>query len=106
MHVKVFWWSQDAGAMILPNDLFAVPPVENVGNAAIAGAIAGGIVGAVLIFLCVGGMLIGWLYDRRRKHIGELQRLDILSRYIIVSCPARARLPARSSLVNKVLSWA
>ena len=93
MHVKVFWWSQDAGAMILPNDLFAVPPVENVGNAAIAGAIAGGIVGAVLIFLCVGGMLIGWLYDRRRKHIGELQRLDILSRYLNSLVPSLCTPP-------------
>ena len=73
--------SQDVGAMILLNDLLAVPAVVNVANAAIAGAIAGGIVGAVLIFLCVGGVLIGWLYDRRRKHIGELQRLDILTRY-------------------------
>ena len=56
----------------------------NVANVAIAGTIAGGIVGAVLlIFLCVGGIFIGWLYDRRRKHITELRRLDILSRYII-----------------------
>ena len=75
-----------ARAMTLLNDLFAVPPLTpevNVVNVAIAGAIAGGIVGAVLIFLCVGGMLIGWLYDRRKKHITELRRLDILSRYII-----------------------
>ena len=77
---RLVTWSQDVGAMILLNDLLAVPAVVNVANAAIAGAIAGGIVGAVLIFLCVGGVLIGWLYDRRRKHIGELQRLDILTR--------------------------
>ena len=68
--------------MTLLNDLFAAPPVVNVANAAITGAVAGGIIGGVLIILCVGGMLIGWLYDRRKKHIAELQRQDILSRYI------------------------
>ena len=78
---RLVTWSQAAGVMILLNDLFAVTPMVNVANAAIAGAIAGGIIGAVLIVLCVGGVLIGWLYDRRKKHIAELQRLDILSRY-------------------------
>ena len=90
---RLVTWPQDVGAMILLNDLLAVSSVVDVGNAAIAGAIAGGIIGAVLIFLCVGGMLIGWLYDRRRKHIGELQRLDILSRYLNSLVPSPCAPP-------------
>ena len=77
---KLVTWSQNVGAMTLLNDLFAVPPTVDVTNAAITGAVAGSIVGGVLIILCVGGMLIGWLYDRRKKHVAELQRRDILSR--------------------------
>ena len=69
--------------MTLLNDLFAAPPSPvDATNAVITGAIAGGIIGGVLIILCVGGMLTGWLYDRRKKHVAELQRQDILSRYI------------------------
>ena len=77
---KLVTWSQNVGAMTLLNDLFAAPPTVDATNAAITGAVAGSIVGGVLIILCVGGMLIGWLYDRRKKHVAELQRRDILSR--------------------------
>ena len=63
----------------LLNDIFAVIEVVTVSN---AGAIAGGIIGGVLIILSVGGIVIGWLYDRRKKQNAEKKRLDILSRYM------------------------